>query len=51
MNRDGAMKSLWQDGMPDYSTSNQKEEGKVYDVLIVGGGISGITTALLLQKE
>jgi glycine/D-amino acid oxidase-like deaminating enzyme len=51
MNRDGAMKSLWQDGMPEYSSKIQKEEGKVYDVLIVGGGITGITTALLLQKE
>src|SRR5688500_3162615 len=50
MKRDGAQVSLWQDKMENYTTRNQWEMGKEYDVLIVGGGITGITTALLLQK-
>ena len=49
MKRDGATKSLWQD-IADY-TSKQSTSGiNTFDVLIAGGGITGITTALLLQK-
>jgi glycine/D-amino acid oxidase-like deaminating enzyme/nitrite reductase/ring-hydroxylating ferredoxin subunit len=51
MKRDGAMKSLWQDGMDDYTPGTSSAGTKTYDVLIVGGGITGITTALQLQKE
>jgi hypothetical protein len=51
MKRDGASISLWQDGLPDYSPKNQSFNDQVYDVLIVGGGITGITTGLLLQKS
>jgi heterodisulfide reductase subunit A-like polyferredoxin len=50
MKRDGACTSLWQDGMPDYISKNQLTN-KEYDVLIVGGGVTGITTALQLQKS
>lgn len=50
MNRDGALVSLWQDGMKEYTVANSLEMSKVYDVIIAGGGITGITTALLLQK-
>ncbi len=50
MNRDGATLSLWQDGMQDYEGSVFNPEGKKFDVLVIGGGITGITTALLLQK-
>ncbi|MDJ1471499.1 FAD-dependent oxidoreductase [Xanthocytophaga flava] len=52
MRRDGKTTSLWQDQMPDYKSENQVlKSDKIYDVLVVGGGITGITTALLLQKS
>src|SRR5687767_10401236 len=52
MKRDGATTSLWQHQMPDYKPNETQsfDSRKVYDVLIAGGGITGITTALLLQK-
>jgi len=50
MKRDGARISLWQSRMPGYISKNQFSSSKQYDVVIVGGGITGITTALLLQK-
>jgi glycine/D-amino acid oxidase-like deaminating enzyme/nitrite reductase/ring-hydroxylating ferredoxin subunit len=50
LQRDGNCESLWQDDFPDYNSSNQPSADAVYDVAIVGGGITGITTALLLQK-
>lgn len=48
--RDGANASLWQSTVPPYETSNQPEKNIVYDVIVIGGGITGITTALLLQE-
>ena len=51
MKRDGANKSLWQETVSDYIPQNQKPENKIFDVLIVGGGITGITTGLLLQQK
>jgi glycine/D-amino acid oxidase-like deaminating enzyme len=48
--RDGALISLWQHKIPPYVSKNLLTEDAVFDVLIVGGGITGITTALLLQK-
>src|SRR6476469_1441545 len=50
MKRDGALASLWQNKMPDYISQTSIVPKERYDVLIVGGGITGITTALLLQK-
>jgi glycine/D-amino acid oxidase-like deaminating enzyme/nitrite reductase/ring-hydroxylating ferredoxin subunit len=50
MKRDGARTSLWQDQMPDYISKTQSTGNKVFDVMIVGGGVTGITTALELQK-
>ncbi len=50
MKRDGATTSLWQDTVNDYSPVNGWEREKVYDVLIVGAGITGLTTGLKLQQ-
>ena len=51
MKRDGATRSIWQDGISEYQSSNAWNKSEVYDVLIVGGGITGLTTALLLQSH
>jgi len=51
MLRDGAKKSIWQDTVDPYSPTNAWLKDTVYDVLIVGGGITGLTTALMLQQE
>ena len=51
MKRDGATTSLWQKDIPDYSPKSTTIPHDVADVLIVGGGITGITTALLLQQQ
>src|SRR5580765_8969809 len=48
--RDGARKSLWQNEIPIYKPVNDPDIETIFDVAIVGGGITGITTALLLQK-
>jgi glycine/D-amino acid oxidase-like deaminating enzyme/nitrite reductase/ring-hydroxylating ferredoxin subunit len=50
MKRDGATISLWQDTVQDASFTGNTATNATFDVLIVGGGITGITTALLLQK-
>lgn len=50
MRRDGATVSLWQNTAPGFTPSTQIGN-KSFDVLIAGGGITGITTALLLQKQ
>ena len=51
MKRDGAQISLWQDNMPLYESKNHLINDRRFDVVIVGGGVTGITTALLLQKQ
>jgi glycine/D-amino acid oxidase-like deaminating enzyme len=51
MKRDGFKTSLWQVGLPDYISKTSGLTKKDFDVLIVGGGITGITTALQLQKS
>ncbi len=50
MKRDGALTSLWQNNLPDFSGRTVTLPQQVFDVVIAGGGITGITTALLLQK-
>jgi glycine/D-amino acid oxidase-like deaminating enzyme/nitrite reductase/ring-hydroxylating ferredoxin subunit len=50
MKRDGACTSLWQVNMPDQQGSTKLETIQNFDVVIVGAGITGITTGLLLQK-
>ncbi|MFP3598605.1 FAD-dependent oxidoreductase [Chryseobacterium sp. SIMBA_029] len=49
MNRDGARKSIWQEEIKKFSS--EPDFGKIYDVAIVGAGITGISTAVRLQKE
>jgi glycine/D-amino acid oxidase-like deaminating enzyme/nitrite reductase/ring-hydroxylating ferredoxin subunit len=49
--RDSYTISLWQDNIQPYKETNKAENEKRYDVIIVGGGITGISTALLLQEE
>ena len=48
--RDGNCTSLWQDDILVYKPENDPDTATIYDVAIVGGGITGISTALLLQK-
>jgi glycine/D-amino acid oxidase-like deaminating enzyme/nitrite reductase/ring-hydroxylating ferredoxin subunit len=50
MNRDGSKKSIWQT-TEEYVPKNAWHKSDVYDVLIVGGGITGLTTAMLLQES
>ena len=48
--RDGYTNSLWQEhAMPYQPNHAELDQYTVYDVAIVGGGITGITLALLLQ--
>lgn len=49
INRDGACISLWQQYATKF-TGKQNAGQTSFDVAIAGGGITGITTALLLQK-
>ena len=49
MKRDGALESIWQHGKEDLLPAKNKAD-EVYDVLIAGGGLTGIATGLLLQK-
>ncbi|HET9825422.1 MAG TPA: FAD-dependent oxidoreductase [Chitinophagaceae bacterium] len=50
IHRDGTCTSLWQSEIPIYKPINDPDIQTIYDVVIVGGGITGITAALLLQK-
>lgn len=50
INRDGQRTSLWQDAIAPYETINDINGQKQFDIIIVGGGITGISTALLLQQ-
>lgn len=50
MQRDGACQSIWQSSVPEYKAGTTFIPVGVQDVVIIGGGITGITTALLLQK-
>lgn len=51
MQRDGATISIWQENMPNYVPKTQSIREEIFDILIVGGGMTGISTGLLLQKS
>jgi glycine/D-amino acid oxidase-like deaminating enzyme/nitrite reductase/ring-hydroxylating ferredoxin subunit len=48
--RDGLLESPWQEGIPPFPASSEFDPTVVYDCLVVGGGITGMTAALLLQN-
>ena len=50
MQRDGATESLWQYHTASYTSSHQQVPADVVDILIVGGGITGLSAGFLLQK-
>ena len=49
MKRDGACTSLWQRSVGAYDTTAIIDSTE-HDVIIIGAGITGVTTALLLQQ-
>ena len=48
--RDGTQTSLWQSTAQDFNSSGTDLANVVYDVVIVGGGITGLVTGLRLQE-
>lgn len=50
MTRDGATRSIWQTE-PDFQPTSSWAPAEPYDVLVVGAGVTGLTTALLLQEK
>src|SRR5690606_32279677 len=48
-NRDGAHVSLWQIGQEELSQQSAPTH-ELYDCIIIGAGITGLTAALLLQE-
>lgn len=53
LNRDSDTLSLWQQSAKPLPITDivKPEPDEIYDVAIVGGGITGLTTALLLQES
>lgn len=50
MQRDSSTESIWQPLEAPVLPSRKIEKGESFDVAVVGAGITGVTTALLLQK-
>lgn len=48
--RDGALESVWQQTPSPTLAVNTLNTEEVYDAVVIGGGITGVTTAYLLQK-
>ncbi|MFL5741892.1 MAG: FAD-dependent oxidoreductase [Flavisolibacter sp.] len=51
MKRDGALTSLWQNNMPAYTEKKADISNETFNVVIAGGGMTGIAAALQLQKS
>jgi glycine/D-amino acid oxidase-like deaminating enzyme/nitrite reductase/ring-hydroxylating ferredoxin subunit len=51
INRDAYTTSLWQDHAFPIDEQKTANHHQIYDVIIIGGGITGISTAFLLQDE
>ncbi|QQY30602.1 Gamma-glutamylputrescine oxidoreductase [Chryseobacterium gleum] len=49
MYRDGARKSIWQEEIRKFSA--ETDFSQLFDVAIVGGGITGVSTAMKLQES
>lgn len=49
--RDGNTTSLWQEQTPAFMPATSRGDQSSFDVIIAGGGITGFTTALLLQQQ
>jgi len=49
--RDGQQESAWQHGLTDIANISAVDSENIYDCLIVGGGITGLTVALMLQTS
>lgn len=45
-----ALTSLWQDRHPRTPRQGPQEVGGTWDVVVIGGGLTGVTTALLLGR-
>jgi glycine/D-amino acid oxidase-like deaminating enzyme/nitrite reductase/ring-hydroxylating ferredoxin subunit len=50
MNRDGKLKSLWQQ-VEAYTPKPEPNHHQDFDVIIIGAGITGLSTALRLQQR
>ena len=50
LKRDGYTHSLWQDNHEPYLPVNKPDSRNIFDIIIVGGGITGVSTAHQLQK-
>ncbi|QEC74749.1 FAD-dependent oxidoreductase [Mucilaginibacter ginsenosidivorax] len=48
--RDGAQESPWQAAIINRNITGKTAAGQIYDALIVGAGITGLSTGLLLQQ-
>jgi glycine/D-amino acid oxidase-like deaminating enzyme/nitrite reductase/ring-hydroxylating ferredoxin subunit len=52
MIRDGHLKSIWQNENRSLPVKNLEASSKnIWDVTVIGAGITGLTTALLLQEQ
>lgn len=51
MERDGSNISVWQNNVNGYITKSATLPDELMDVAIIGGGITGLSTAYNLQKN